>query len=120
MREIKFRVWDDHPEVQGYLDTDSVFLMTNGDSLIDDVGDVIDMSMTTVEQYTGMEDWGNTEIFEGDILNDVDDGTVIGSVEYIDDYASYWCGTMPLSDVAPDSQVCGNIHEEKELLGERE
>ena len=50
MREIKFRVWDDRPEVQGYLDTDSVFLMVNGSCLIDDVGDVIDMSTTTIEQ----------------------------------------------------------------------
>lgn len=119
MREIKFRVWDDRPEVQGYLDTDSVFLMVNGSCLIDDVGDVIDMSTTTIEQYTGMVDDGNTEIFEGDILKDNYDGTVIGSVEYIDDYAMFWCGTMPLDDVVPDGQVCGNIHEDKELLGER-
>lgn len=115
-REIKFRVWDDSPEVQGFLDYDSVFLMANGSCLIDDVGEDFDMSTTTIETYTGMTDNNGVEIYEGDVLMDVDNGTVIGSVEYINDSATYWCGYNFLSDVALGSQICGNIHEDPELL----
>lgn len=113
MREIKFRKWS--KEINRYLPDDNGFYWLKANKYIEFMN-----KEDVIEQYTGIEDEGNTEIFEGDILKDIYDGTVIGSVEYIDDYAMFWCGTMPLYDVAPDGQVCGNIHEDNELLGEQE
>lgn len=122
MREIKYRAYTKEYGVQSVRElvwnryrSIVVVSLSNEISVLTNRGIGKDI---VVEQYTGMEDEGNAEIFEGDILKDIDDGTIIGSVEYIDDCATYWCGTMPLSDVAKDSHVCGNIHEDKELLGD--
>lgn len=127
MREVKFRVWDDRPEVQGYLDTDSVFLMANGSCLIDDVGDVIDMSTTTIEQYTGMIDANGVKVYEGDIVqSEASAIQIVVGIKAVYIYKGVYTlvqATKSQSDeiFILDSKdiVIGNIHEDKELLGER-
>jgi len=103
MREIKFRAWDGekiHPDV---IRTLSYCLIA------EDI---------TVEQYTGLKDFNNVEIYEGDILKDVDDSTIVGFVEYDEAFGEYDCGNNNLYECTRDCIVIGNIHDNADLLEE--
>lgn len=69
MREIIFRAkrLDDGKWVQGYLFKlrDEAFILQGTN---DGVLDVIEVSPTTVCQYTGFKDESGTQIFDGDIV----------------------------------------------------
>jgi uncharacterized phage protein (TIGR01671 family) len=74
------------------------------------------------EQYTGLKDKNGKEIYEGDIVDFVDDGECIGVVEYdapefyLNADATNW-GAMYLERTRCQ-RVIGNIHENPELLEE--
>lgn len=122
MRAIKFRAWDKVSRL--WLDTEEyVIHPDNGD-----VGEVerikypeiVDVNHDAVlEQYTGLEDVNGVEIYEGDILKDVDNGNIVGYVEYDDAFGEYDCGDNNLYECTRDCQVIGNIHEQPELLEEK-
>jgi uncharacterized phage protein (TIGR01671 family) len=71
-----------------------------------------------IEQYTGIKDFNGIEIYEGDILQDVDDSTIVGVVEYDEAFGEYDCGDNNLYECTIDCVVIGNIHENADLLEE--
>ncbi|MDN6069387.1 YopX family protein, partial [Leuconostoc sp.] len=113
MREIKFRVWDNE-ENNFWGEGRSLSLVSLvSDSLVND-------DSTVLEQYTGLKDFNGAEIYEGDILQDVDDSTIVGVVEYDKAFGEYDCGDNNLYECTRDCVVIGNIHENADLLNDTE
>lgn len=145
-REIKFRAWDkklerwlDHEEFGFQYMTTSGYPWT-------EMKVVFDTRLKDVEvmQYTGLKDKNGKEIYEGDIVN-FEDNDFISSpgtyeVAWIKDSAGFGMRGIHtymhargldepvvldpeeeatnhvVSDVFPNSEVIGNIYENKELL----
>lgn len=73
--------------------------------------DWADSEHSVWEQYTCLKDFNGAEIYEGDILQDVDDSTIVGVVEYDEAFGEYDCGDNNLYECTRDCVVIGNIHE---------
>lgn len=140
MREIKFRAWDNKSKRMIYAGDDfDYYICVNLSGAIsvfdnEDGGkeglwehDVSSYVEIVLMQFTGLCDKNGKEIYEGDILSGHDDGTV--KVEWLE--ASWGCVFIPdqSSSIGLDemciwfgnnSTVIGNIHENGELLKERE
>ena len=83
----------------------------------------------TVGQYTGLKDRNGKEIYEGDIalmdysaFNTGKDGQTYAVVRWIDYRAAFmWdAGLNYYADMRNDVEICGNIHDNPELLEETE
>ncbi len=111
-REIKFRAW--HLDWKSYFekgtDINSISYSTELE--------MIDFDRVIWEQYTGLKDFNGVEIYEGDVLKDVDDSTIVGFVEYDEAFGEYDCGNNNLYECTRDCVVTGNIHANPELLEE--
>lgn len=125
MREIKFRAWD--IDKQKYITcfdmSEEGCVWTQEPCCSPDYPNVI------VEQYTGLKDRNEREIYEGDIVLDYYDGDDAFIVEWDKDTASFiLTDTCNIANVSFDNfypdkelEVIGNIHENSELLsGEEE
>ena len=119
MREIKFRAWDDVNNM--WLDFDEYMIYLK-------IGEIRGVSCcemvsprrdAVIEQYTGLKDFNGIEICVGDILQDVDDSTIVGVVEYDEAFGEYDCGDNNLYECTRDCVVIGNIHENADLLEEQ-
>ena len=116
MREIKFRAWDkDENEMIYGIDE----CLMNWDGLQRNVDRFLHMpSHIPVMQFTGLKDKNGKEIYEGDILRDIDD--VVGDVFFADggfkvDYGrkgDYWLASREGSVVI----IIGNMYENPELI----
>lgn len=121
MREIKFRAWYG---VIGLWLNDVWFVTRPSGDAFEMVyqGPLIDSDAVkdkvTIEQYTGLKDFNGIEIYEGDILQDIDDSTIVGAVEYDEAYGEYSCGGDSLYEATRCCVVIGNIHENTDLLEE--
>ncbi|MCK1989451.1 YopX family protein [Lysinibacillus fusiformis] len=143
MREIKFRAWD---EVEGKFRT----LLDLGDvsgegSVQFSVGYAGELQIGRLEefhngvgfdttftkfpivQFTGSKDANGVEIFEGDILQSVDDESYMSVVKYCTDgigscgccYDEFEGAGFKAKDLRfKESIVVGNIYENPELLGD--
>lgn len=122
MRELKFRVWSEEDrEYRTDIKVSDLVVDIDGvpSTIHNAEGDRFD-----IEQYTGLKDKNGKEIYEGDIVDYNDDGECIGIVKYdapefyLDADATNWA-RMFLKG-APHQKVIGNVHENPELLGEKE
>ena len=120
MREIKFRVWD--KEMNTMLEPDnqigglwSIKEARNG---------VLKYDNGVLMQYTGLKDKNGKEIYEGDICKGLMDGSMthysevkfkvkFGNGAFRDTFFG-----RELYDDIKTIEIIGNIHENKELLGE--
>lgn len=114
MRKIAFRAWDIINK-KYYYNVQDVYDEEIGDSF----QDILDNKTLIVEQDTGLKDFNGVEIYEGDILQDVDDNTIVGFAEYDEAFGEYDCGDNNLYECTRDCVVVGNIHEQPELLEDK-
>lgn len=100
-REIKFRVWDNIGKK-----------LYNWPIVVSNyIGD----NNCTLQQYIGIKDFNNKEVFEGDIVRLIG-GTKCGIVEY--NYTSFGMNIMGyiLPLINCEFEVVGNIFENGDLL----
>lgn len=113
MHELKFRTYDF--VMQRYDDAPEMYATTDGH--------LEPSSNKIIEQYTGLKDKFNKEIYEGDIVENTYKD--VGKVRY---EVKWKCGRFVMESkynfvwigmgIYPhSSEVIGNIHENKELLG---
>ena len=85
----------------------------------------IEVDPDTVGQYTGLSDRNGKDVYEGDIAlmdysdyNTGKDGKIYAVVRWIDDLAAFvWdAGLNYYADMRNDVEICGNIHDNPELL----
>ena len=127
MRELKFRIWNEkHKEFffWGFVGSDSVFSGIPTGS-----GITLDYAKENSEQFTGLHDKNDKEIYEGGVVVctygkyylEKDGLTRIGKIIYDDRTASF---KMNVKDSAVSVgfydinkiEIIGNIHENPELL----
>lgn len=113
MREIKFRIYFNFFD-DGYMDFPH-FIKNGGKTIIYD-GDEYEVGEEIkLMQYSGLKDIAGYEIYEGDIVKDVSDGT-IGHVGYSDGgYVIVYDDIMEKlnADESAYLEVIGNIWEDK-------
>ena len=126
MRELKFRAWDKDTKrywnvgglgfekgrlIEVYLDNYPTTLEGNEECKKPD--EVI------LEQYTGLKDKNDKEIYEGDIV-EIYKGGATYEVAWFEKYGGWFCFSNNDDHYEPlyqaDFEVIGNIHENKELL----
>lgn len=113
MRELKFRAWDAVDKRYYYWSIEACFAVGASAGC---------MEKYTFEQYTGLKDKNDKEIYEGDIVKNIDskfgDEGVIKFTEKLARYSVYW-GMNPYmaKEIKLDGMfIVGNIHENPELL----
>lgn len=130
MREIKFRGWNDETKIMYESDTDGILMYFDGElNSVNADYELVGCENTKqliLMQYTGLKDKNGTEIYEGDILwfedfvdpVGYDYGYKLLPVKYDVSEAMYVVGDnyCSLSEIASESEVKGNIYENKDLL----
>lgn len=124
-REIKVRLYS--KPAKKYIDYITVGFLNTGElrsySTENGVGPVLEDNYI-VEQYTGLKDKSGKEIYEGDIIR-------YDAIDYKVLWADYYAGFetkrlnspwnnagLTLHFLASVGRVIGNVHENKELLGD--
>jgi hypothetical protein len=111
MREFKFRVWD--IGMQKYSKMPYYNIGENGHLYYGNAKDD-----DVLEQYTGIKDSNDNEIYEGDIL--ITDTGAICEVIFDEQFVTFDIKTSRRLDykdfIKGDCKVIGNIHENEELL----
>lgn len=121
MRELKFRIWDKRE--QKFEASRDMALSKNGDLYyIRSAGNElleVDNEYYIIQQYTGLKDKNNKEIYEGDILRYIN--LIIGQVIFA--FGSYQVKTLENLNFGLDDicyhctiEIIGNIYENPELL----
>ena len=121
MRTLKFRVWS---ESDRCYRPDLNKLLTYGKSVVySDEGDRFD-----IEQFTGLLDRNGKEIYEGDRIK-IEGSDAVYTVEYGRGVWVARFGDEPgdniclfhyvQKDMVLYAEVVGNVHENKELLGDK-
>jgi uncharacterized phage protein (TIGR01671 family) len=130
---IKFRAWDNR--YKEYIE--NVLVDGHGKVYFDDGVATQDDLDISVEQFTGLKDAYDKDIYEGDILHfgsmwfiedeyEPREEEHTGFVEYIPEYASYVVncddGVYTLKELTSFDgySIQGNVHENPELLEEKQ
>lgn len=126
MGVTKFRAWKKY--TQKYLEADELLMNLSNGNLQNLAGGTFRPSDVIVEQYTGIKDVNEKEIYTGDIVKlnaEVLDTfgfevikQMVGQVVF--SHGCFWikniAGAEPLFDYEEYFEVIGNIHENIELL----
>ena len=127
MREIKFRAWDTEykrwEKPDGISLKDGVAFSVTGDGYIDDI--ITNYPEYVIQQYTGLTDRHDVEIYEGDVISQDGYNTVVEWSEF-----SAWWALINIPDIHSGNhlsaldfdkcEVVGNIYENPELLKEED
>lgn len=129
MREIKFRAWDAFREQMIYEGWAVKFKpereKVSGIMLEPDqtpnceriYGEWNDSESIVLMQFTGLKDKNEKEIWEGDIIKNVQADVNVVNFDYgCWGYENYHAGHLPLFGDAERSEVIGNIYENPELI----
>lgn len=122
-RNIKFRVW--HNQLKKFLPSDEWCLDLNGklifveseyDSKV--ILKAVNTKLYTVQQFTGLIDKNKKEIYEGDILKEVNSNNWIKLANLYVIYLSNVAGFFPFTSGynSKNFEIIGNIFENKELI----
>jgi uncharacterized phage protein (TIGR01671 family) len=137
MRDIKFRIWDGAKN-EWLASSNKDALPYYGFALVGEVMTVQSPPVwsldegNVVEQFTGLKDINDTDIYEGDICSFTSKtGKHVGTVEWTDDLAGfglrmiknnflYTFSELDTMGINLDTlEVVGNIHENPEFLEEK-
>ena len=90
------------------------FEYKNGDY----IGESFPVNPDTIGQYIGLHDKNGKEIYEGDIVKDLE-YKIIGKIEYIEYMTGYFLvyGKSKCISSICEVEVIGNVWEDSELLG---
>lgn len=135
MREILFRAKrEDNGEwVYGYYvhlpdAAGSVHIMHVRAQNPDENNNVHYVIPETVGEFTGMTNEDGTRIFEGDIVENIETG-MRALVQYFPEHAAFmlWCRSETVNQIEYageisffEIQVIGNIHDNPELIGDKD
>lgn len=130
MREIKFRAW--HKDIKEMFEVGQITLEKGIWDYQPENRKHTGISIPyqpsfILMQYTGLHDKNGKEIYEGDILKIIDEGINYYVVKWDKDEASFKLVhkgeiiyTFCEISSSEDTEVIGNIYENKDLLEERE
>lgn len=130
-REIKFRAWD--KKHRKYTKVLKIYFGSGGNNLGALVEDYetnyaleLQANQVELEQYTGLKDKNDKEIYEGDIMRF---DAIDYEIYWADDFSSWnnWrvdggariYGSNSFEEVTRFGSVIGNIHENPELLEDK-
>lgn len=92
--------------------------------IVDEMGEYHRVDPETVGEFTGMNDEDGTELFEGDIVENIESG-MRALVQYFPEHAAFmlWCRSETVNQIEYvgeislfEVQVIGNIHDNPELI----
>jgi len=133
MRELKFRVWDDENNIMIYFTMEQLLSHYDTDQMESSDAEDPKRVIGDIEQFTGLYDKNNKEIYEGDIVKSwyADGGIVhydcgqffLVNPNHVFKYNPKWknpSASMPICGItARQNEVIGNVHENPELLIEK-
>lgn len=125
MRELKFKmITQTTGKLLGYVDIYE--LLRNGQDVLPDLVEAI-LKGVKFEQYTGLKDKNGKEIYEGDIVGDIEGIHELAICVWDDSNAEFdfvcvdgKCTKDNVKSWLEMYEIIGNIHENRELLRGKE